>query len=112
MISNSKFHLLAILLLIFGNSIFGQMLEPKKRSLEPDHVITSKITGKEYQLYISFPASYTTKDSLSYPVLYVLDGAYFFPSFNLINHRLSSRRMIQDVIIVGFIPAVTGLAGL
>ena len=102
MISNTKIYLLPTLLfLVFSNFLFSQKLEPKIRSLEPDHLIISKITGKEYQLYISFPASYSANDSLFYPVLYVLDGAYSFPTFNLINRRLSARRMIQDVVIVG-----------
>lgn len=102
MISNSKIHLLyAIPFLVFSNLLFGQKLEPKKRSLEPDHLITSEITGKEYQLYISFPASYSTNDSLSYPVLYVLDGAYAFPTFNQVNRRLSAMGLIRDVVIVG-----------
>ena len=101
-ISNTNIYLLfTSLFLVFSNSLFGQKLGPKIRSLEPDHVIISKITGKEYQLYISFPASYSTSDSLSYPVLYVLDGAYSFPTFNQVNRRLSARRMIQDVVIVG-----------
>ncbi|MBM1106927.1 alpha/beta hydrolase [Aurantibacter crassamenti] len=102
MISKTKIYLLyTILFMVFSNFLFGQKLEPKKRLLEPDHVLHSNITGNEYQLYISFPASYSTKDTLSYPVLYVLDGAYFFPTFNQINRRLSAMGMIQDVVIVG-----------
>jgi hypothetical protein len=69
-----------MLLLAFSATVFGQKLEPKERILEPDHVIASKLMGKEYQLYISFPDSYSTKDTLSYPVLYVLDGRYSFYS--------------------------------
>jgi len=102
MCSNTKIYLLAALsFLLISNFSFGQKLEPKSRPLEPDHFINSKITGEKYQLYISFPSSYSTEDSLTYPVLYVLDGAYSFPTFNLINRRLSSMRMIQDVVIVG-----------
>ena len=101
-IINSRILSLALLQsLIFSGCLFGQKLEPKKRSLEPDHVLNSNITGKEYQLYISFPVSYSTNDSQSYPVLYVLDGAYSFPTFNQINRRLSAMGMIQDVVIVG-----------
>jgi hypothetical protein len=29
-------------------------LEPRERITEPDHTITSKILGRDYQLYISF----------------------------------------------------------
>jgi hypothetical protein len=70
----TKLIITAILFLIFSNSMFSQKLEPKKRITEPDHTITSDITGKDYQLYLSFPKSYTTKDTISYPILYVMDG--------------------------------------
>ena len=96
-----KLKLTTILLLVLSINSFSQKLEPKVRYQEPDHTITSKIMGKEYQIYLSFPVSYSTKDSISYPVLYVLDGAYFYPTFNQVNRRLSARGLIEDVIIVG-----------
>jgi len=74
--------LTTLLIFIFSNSLFGQQLEPKERAvIEPDHTIASQIMGEDYQLYISFPHGYSTKDTISYPVLYVLDGAYSFPLF-------------------------------
>ena len=66
-------------LIIFSNVAFSQKLEPRERITEPDHTITSKILGRDYQLYISFPKNYSTKDTVSYPVLYVLDGEWVFP---------------------------------
>ncbi|SDN10224.1 hypothetical protein SAMN04488514_12430 [Kriegella aquimaris] len=33
--------------------------------------------GKKYQIYLSFLLSYSTKDTIFYPVLYVLDGSFF-----------------------------------
>jgi hypothetical protein len=80
------FKFTAIVLLICCGSLFGQKLEPKKRITEPDHTITSYIKGKDYQLYLSFPKSYTTKDSITYPVLYSLGGMYTF--FNQGNKTL------------------------
>jgi predicted alpha/beta superfamily hydrolase len=53
-------------------------LEPRERITEPDHTITSKILGRDYQLYISFLKLFD-KDTVSYPVLYVLDGEWVFP---------------------------------
>lgn len=94
--------LTTILLLIFSISSFGQKLEPKERITEPDHTITSNLMGKDYQLYISFPKNYSTKDTISYPVLYVLDGRYAFSSIKGTKDALDLfGNEIEDVIIVG-----------
>lgn len=91
-----------ILLLIFSNSSFGQKLEPKERITEPDHTISSQLMEKDYQLYISFPKNYSTKDTISYPVLYVLDGRYVFSSIKGTKDALDLfGNEIEDVIIVG-----------
>ena len=96
----AKLIITAILLLIFSTTVFAQKLEPKERILEPEHVIASKLMGKEYQLYISFPDSYSTKDTLSYPVLYVLDGKLSFYSI-LATEASDLSGPLEDVIIVG-----------
>ena len=90
-----------LLLLIFNTNLISQNLEPKERLLEPDHTITSEIMGADYELYISFPISYSTKDSITYPVLYVMDGRRDFEMFNQINRFLSYSGNTEDVIIVG-----------
>jgi predicted alpha/beta superfamily hydrolase len=92
-----------ILLLIYSNSSFGQKLEPKERITEPDHTLSSELMGKDYQLYMSFPKSYSTKDTISYPVLYVLDGRIAFPSIKGTKDALDlfGDDEIEDVIIVG-----------
>ncbi len=46
--------LITLLLFTSGTSLFGQKLEPRKRPLKPDITISSKIMGKDYQLYLSF----------------------------------------------------------
>ncbi|PZR08540.1 MAG: hypothetical protein DI539_22645 [Flavobacterium psychrophilum] len=93
--------LLPVLLLVSSTILFGQKLTPKKRQLEPDTTIHSKVMGKEYQLYISFPKNYSTKDTVKYPVLYVLDGLYSFPAFKSIRESLDIDKELEDVIIVG-----------
>lgn len=93
--------LLTILLFISSTSLFGQKLEPKKRILEPDTTINSKIMGKDYQLYISFPSGYSTKDTVNYPVLYVLDGSIFFPLFKSAREAMDLGNELEKVIIVG-----------
>jgi predicted alpha/beta superfamily hydrolase len=93
--------LLTALLFISSTSLFGQKIEPKKRVTEPDTTITSKIMGKDYQLYISFPRSYSIKDTTKYPVLYVLDGRGAFPLFNFAIESREIAKELDDVIIVG-----------
>jgi predicted alpha/beta superfamily hydrolase len=87
-------------LLICCSSLFSQKLEPRERITEPDHTITSKILGRDYQLYISFPKSYSTKDTVSYPVLYVLDGEWVFPIIRGTRAILDSEKELEDLIIV------------
>jgi hypothetical protein len=96
-----KLVLTTMLLLIFSNISIGQKLEPKVRVTEPDHVITSELMGKDYQLYISFPKGYSNKDTISYPVLYALDGSLSFHSVRATSDALYViGNEIEDVIIV------------
>jgi hypothetical protein len=53
---------ITFVLIILVMSHLVKKLEPRERT-EPDHTITSKILGRDYQLYISFPKNYSTKDS-------------------------------------------------
>jgi len=93
--------LVTILLTIFSGSLFSQKLEPKKRITVPDHTISSQLTGNDYHLYLSFPSSYSIKDTTTYPVLYFLDGNASFPIFKQSQINLSLGNEIEDVIIVG-----------
>ena len=96
-----SFLVTTILLFIFSNNILSQKQALKTRKTEPDHTITSKIMEKEYQLYISFPKSYSTNDTISYPVLYVLDGHYSYPFFKGVQNLMSPSEALEEVIIVG-----------
>ena len=95
------FFLIISILFSFSGNLFGQKLEPKKRILEVDHTISSKIMKRDYQLYISFPASYSLKDTISYPVLYVLDGKPMFSIIDGTRVNLDFENKIEDVIIIG-----------
>jgi uncharacterized protein len=99
--SRIKNSFLTVVLFISSSSLFGQKLEPKKRILEPDTTITSKIMGKDYQLYISFPSGYSNKDTTKYPVLYVLDGSSSFPLFKSAREAMDLGNELEKVIIVG-----------
>jgi predicted alpha/beta superfamily hydrolase len=90
-----------ILLLICSTIAFRQKLAPKERKMEWDHKNTSNITGKEYLLEMSFPKSYSTKDTISYPVLYVLDGsALTIPSLKAAQKFMGINEY-EEVMIVG-----------
>jgi uncharacterized protein len=58
--------------------------------------------GKDYQLYISFPESYSASDTITrYPVLYVMDGRQGFPVFDSGRELREPAKELEDVIIVG-----------
>lgn len=96
-----NFLLTTLIILIFSNSLFSQNLGIEKKTTElAEHIIASKIMGNEYKLRISFPQSYSTKDTISYPALYVLDGSSFY-AFKNAQERLIFEGQIEDVIIVG-----------
>jgi predicted alpha/beta superfamily hydrolase len=99
-----------LLLLIYSTVAFSQKLAPKERVLAPDHTITSDITGRDYQLYLSFPKNYSTKDSITYPVLYVLDGVNTFPVISGIGQFMHVGNQSEDVIIVGVSSGLDGLS--
>ena len=63
--------------------------------------LTSKITGQDYELYVSLPDGYNEKDTARYPVLYVLDGYFMFQVMQASNRALNQVGQIQNLIIVG-----------
>lgn len=95
-------------LFIFCSFSFAQKLEPKERiQNNPDHIISSKITRKEYKIHMSFPENYSTKDTITYPVLYVLDGKSTFWYFN---SSYIDYEKTEAVILVGISHKVNGKA--
>jgi predicted alpha/beta superfamily hydrolase len=91
---------ITFVLIIFSTVAFSQKVEPRERITEPDHTITSKILGRDYQLYISFPKNYSTKETVSYPILYVLDGEWVFPIIRGTRAILDLEKELEDLIIV------------
>ena len=93
--------------LIFCNPLLSQKLEQKERiGNNPDHIISSRIMEKDYLIHMSFPKSYSTKDTITYPVLYVLDGKSTYRHFNSSNIEFEK---IEDVILVGISHKVNGI---
>ena len=91
-----------ILFLLIVSLLLAQKSESKEKFFDPDHIIESKITDRNYELYVSLPHGYSKEDKISYPVLYVLDGFYYFPTINQANETMGwGRKGLQDLIIVG-----------
>jgi len=101
--SHSLFHnfLSTISLFIPRITFFGQKSEPTEIAIEPDTTIVSKIMSKNYELYLSFPKGYSSKDTIKYPVLYVLDGSNSIALIKSIFESTDVTTELEDVIIVG-----------
>jgi len=88
------------LLLLSSITLSSQKFEPVARNLVPDQTVSSKIMGRDYQLYISFPGGYSSKDTTRYPVLYVLDARRTFPVISAARSAMDISRELEKVIIV------------
>ena len=63
--------------------------------------ISSKILHRDYELFVSLPASYATSQK-RYPVLFITDANYGFPLVRSIGNRLVVHgKKIQEFILVG-----------
>ena len=103
-----KLILTSFSLLIFCNHLLSQKSEPKERiENKPDHIISSEVMGKDYLIHMSLPENYSIKDTITYPVLYVLDGKSTYKYFNPSNIDYEK---IEDVILVGISHKVNGIA--
>lgn len=59
-------------------------------------------SGRDYQVFVSLPASYAKEPARRYPVLYVTDADYAFPLIRQIARRLNVERpQVRDFILVG-----------
>ncbi len=74
--------------------------QPAESQFTKGHHIQSGFNSKTYQLWVSLPKKYSQKDTLRYPVLYVLDGKFSFTSMSSIRDVLDLGKEIKDLIIV------------
>jgi predicted alpha/beta superfamily hydrolase len=65
------------------------------------HNFHSKTNGQDYKLFVSLPDSYSVKDSVHYPVLYLLDGNPFFPLLQSMQKFYFTGEELPEMIIVG-----------
>lgn len=61
----------------------------------------SGINHHDYELYIDLPGSYKDSINKHYPVLYILDGQWFFPQTIAIREGLRYEGYIPEMIVVG-----------
>lgn len=64
--------------------------------------VPDPVSGRDYQVFVSLPASYDDRPQREYPVLYVTDADYAFPVARQIARRLNGEgARVQDFILVG-----------
>jgi len=64
-------------------------------------VLPPSATGRHYELQIHLPASYATAPGRRYPVLYVTDGYWDFPTVQVSYDNLVYDRVVPEAILVG-----------
>lgn len=64
--------------------------------------VPDPVSGRDYEVFVSLPASYATSPDRRYPVLYVTDADYAFPIIRQIARRVNlNRPVIEEFILVG-----------
>lgn len=69
--------------------------------------VPDPVSGRDYQVFVSLPASYDANPKRRYPVLYVTDADYAFPLIRSITRRINlDGPVTEDFILVGLSYAV------
>ena len=64
--------------------------------------VPDPVSGREYEVFVSLPASYEASPQRRYPVLYVTDADYAFPIIRQIARRVNlDGPVIEEFILVG-----------
>lgn len=64
--------------------------------------VPDPVSGRDYEVFVSLPASYTASPDRRYPVLYVTDADYAFPIIRQIARRVNlNEPMVEEFILVG-----------
>jgi hypothetical protein len=64
--------------------------------------VPDPVSQRDYQVFVSLPASYPKEPSRRYPVLFVTDAMYAFPVLSQISRRLNvEHAQVQDFILIG-----------
>jgi len=98
-----KFFGISLIALAFSCASAQTVSPARPYELEGTEVqnIPSKILHRDYQIFVSLPASYATTKK-SYPVLFITDADYAFPLIRSINRRVSDHgKKLEEFILVG-----------
>jgi len=105
-----SFRLFAVVLTLFAciEGIWAQP-SPASQSAFPRVTIPgseirqliSKETGRNYDLYIHIPSSYSQDTTRKYPVLYILDGQWDFKLMDSVLGGLVYDKFVPEIIMVG-----------
>jgi len=69
--------------------------------------VPDPVSGRDYEVFVSLPASYEAEPNRRYPVLYVTDADYAFPIIRQIARRVNlNGPVIEEFILVGLSYAV------
>jgi len=64
--------------------------------------VPDPVSGRDYQVFVHLPPSYTQSPDRLYPVMYVTDADYAFPIIRQIGRRLNGEGpRVQEFILVG-----------
>lgn len=64
--------------------------------------VPDPVSGRDYEVFVSLPASYETSPERRYPVVYVTDADYAFPIIRQIARRVNLEGpVIEEFILVG-----------
>ncbi len=64
--------------------------------------VPDPVSGRDYEVFVSLPASYATSPARRYPVLYVTDADYAFPIIRQIARRVNLEGpAVEEFILVG-----------
>lgn len=64
--------------------------------------VPDPVSGRDYEVFVSLPASYATSPGRRYPVLYVTDADYAFPIIRQIARRVNlNGPVIEEFVLVG-----------
>lgn len=64
--------------------------------------VPDPVSGRDYEVFVSLPASYESEPQRRYPVLYVTDADYAFPILRQIARRVNlNGPVVEEFILVG-----------
>jgi len=92
-------HITLLVSLFWTLSIFSQV-EGTKVTIGTNYTITSNILNQDRNIQVYLPDSYSTSKE-KYPVLYILDGQWFFTNGVAIQKSLRTPGAIPEMIVVG-----------